>query len=72
MSGILIKAQVELDFNVNNEIKTSINLSKKLGDEPDTKERVLGEMIERQHKIEKVLTKKGMSFDDLLTLLKSK
>lgn len=65
------KALVLIDFDVNNDVKAEINRQKKLGADTITKEEQFGKMIEDQFRLEKLLKRKKMSFDELLTTLKA-
>ena len=57
-----------IDFEINEEIKTEVNRNKKLGG-TESKEQRLGKMVEERHKLDKALSKKKMSFAELLTFL---
>lgn len=65
------KTQIEIDFDVNNQIKNELNKSKKMGISEKTKEKHIGEMVERQHEIEKLLSKKGLNYSDLKSIIKN-
>lgn len=64
------KTQIEIDFDVNNQIKNELSKSKKMGISENTKEKHIGEMVERQHEIEKIMNKKGINHSELLTIIK--
>jgi len=64
------KTQIEIDFDVNNEIKNEISKSKKMGMSEKTKEKHIGEMVEKQHQLQKLMIKKGINHDELINLIK--
>lgn len=68
----LVKAQIEIDFEVNEDIKSDIARKRKLGTLEITKERHFGIMIENMVVLEKALLKKKMSYDELIKFLNTK
>lgn len=69
---LITKAQIELDFNVNSDIKNRVSLSRKLGNETDTKERLMGSMVEDMYSLEQMLKRKKLTMSDLITFINSK
>ena len=67
--SITVPCNVNVDFDVNEEIKTELSRSRKLGKEPPKKENHLGKMIEERHTLSKALTKNKMTFDELIHFL---
>lgn len=70
MTQTKIPVNAMLDATVNNEIRFEIKLKKKI--DPSTESAIdrFGIMIEKQHKLEKLLEKKKLTFEELLTNLK--
>lgn len=58
-----------IDFDINEEIKTEVNRAKKMGG-TESKEQKLGKMVEERHLLTKALSKKKMTFNELITFLK--
>ena len=72
MAALTTPAQVEIDFEVNQTIKNELALKRKKEGAGMKRERYLGIMIEQQFKLISILDKKKMTFEDLLTYLKTK
>lgn len=70
--AITVPCNVNVDFDVNEAIKSELGRSRKLGEEPPKKENFMGKMIEERHELNKILDKKKITFDELLTSLKAK
>jgi hypothetical protein len=66
---ITVPCNVNVDFDVNEEIKSELGRSRKLGEEPPKKETYMGKMIEERHLLSKALLKKQMTFNELITFL---
>jgi hypothetical protein len=64
------KAQVEIEFSVNQIIKNDVDVKRKFQASEITKERQMGLMVEERVKLQKFLDKNKMTFDELLTSLK--
>jgi len=64
------KAQVEIEFSVNQIIKNDVDVKRKFQSSEITKERQMGLMVEERVKLQKCLDKNKMTFDELLTSLK--
>jgi len=69
---LITKAQIELDFNVNSAIKNKVSLARKIGNITDTKERIMGSMVEDMHSLEQMLKRKKLTMSDLITFINSK
>lgn len=63
------KTQIEIDFDVNNKIKSEIAKQRKLGKIEVTKERHLGIMIEERQQLEHHLKTKKLTFKNFLDSL---
>lgn len=63
------KANVEMDFDINSEIKVKLAKERKLNENSVNKERAMGKMIEERHELEKALARKKMTFKDLINWL---
>lgn len=63
------KANVEMDFDINSEIKVKLAKERKLNENSVNKERAMGKMIEERHELEKTLARKKMTFKDLINWL---
>lgn len=59
----------EVDFEVNEKIKTKLALQKKLDEKPIDRKRYLGIMIEERFELDKALQNKKMSFIELINFL---
>lgn len=66
------KAQIEVDFDINETLRSEVNKKRKFENSEVTKERHVGLMVENQFKLQQILDKKKMTFDELLISLKSK
>lgn len=66
------KAQIEVDFDLNENIRTDVAKKRKFENSEVTKERHVGIMVENHCKLLAILEKKKISFDELLTNLKQK
>lgn len=64
------KAQIELEYIVNENLLKDIKRKRKFEGMTMTKERALGLMVEDHVKLQKALDKNKMTFDELLTSLK--
>jgi hypothetical protein len=64
------KAQVEIEFSVNQIIKNDVDVKRKFQSSEITKERQMGLMVEERVKLQKCLDKNKMTFDELLISLK--
>lgn len=69
MPKITATTNIILDFEINEEVKTSCNRDKKTGASDESKEVRLGRMVEERHQLDKALSKKKMTFSELLTFL---
>lgn len=69
---ILVPCNVNVDFDVNEEIKSELCRSRKLCEEPPKKENYMGKMIEERHELNKALSKKKMTFPELIKFLNGK
>lgn len=69
MSKVTTTTNIIIDFEINEEIKTSVNRDKKTGTSNESKEQRLGRMVEERHRLEKALSKKKMDFSELITFL---
>jgi len=59
----------EVDFEVNEKIKTQLALKKKLDEKPIDRKRHLGIMIEERFELDNALQNKKMSFNELIQFL---
>ena len=66
---ITTPVNAEVDFEVNEKIKTQLALKKKLDEKPIDRKRHLGIMIEERHELDNALQNKKMSFKELLHFL---
>lgn len=66
------KTQIEVDFDTNEALRSEVNKQRKFENSEITKERHIGIMVENQFKLQQLLQKKKMTFDDLLISLKAK
>lgn len=66
---ITTPVNAEVDFDVNENIKTKLALQKKLDEKPIDRKRYLGIMIEERFELDKALQNKKMSFKELINLL---
>lgn len=66
------KAQIEVDFDLNETLRSEVNKKRKFENSDITKERHVGLMVENHHKLMILLEKKKMTFDELLITLKQK
>lgn len=66
------KAQVEVDFNLNGQLRSEVLRQRKFEDKEITKERAMGRMIEERAQLEKALGLKKMTFTELITFLTKK
>lgn len=66
------KAQIEVDFDVNETLRSEVNKKRKFDNSYITKERHIGLMVENHCKLLSILDKKKLTFDELLIQLKHK
>jgi len=66
---ITTPVNAEVDFEVNEKIKTKLALQKKLDEKPIDRKRYLGIMIEERFELDKALQNKKMSFIELINFL---
>lgn len=66
---ITTPVNAEVDFEVNEKIKTKLALQKKLDEKPIDRKRYLGIMIEERFELDKALQNKKMSFKELINFL---
>lgn len=66
------KAQIEIDFDVNESLRTEVTKMRKFENAEITKERHVGLMVENHYKLLTLLEKKKLTFDELLINLKAK
>lgn len=66
---ITTPVNAEVDFEVNEKIKTKLALQKKLDEKPIDRKRYLGIMIEERFELDKALQNKKMSFKELIHFL---
>ena len=66
------KTPIEIDYDVKESIRTSVNKKRKFEGLEITQERYLGLMIEDLYKLLKILESKNMNFNDLFIILKKK
>lgn len=66
------KAQIEVDFDINETLRSEVNKKRKFDNSNITKERHIGLMVENHHKLLSILDKKKLTFDKLLIQLKQK
>jgi len=66
---ITTPVNAEVDFEVNEKIKTQLALKKKLDEKPIDRKRYLGIMIEERFELDKALQNKKMSFKELINFL---
>lgn len=66
---ITTPVNAEVDFDVNEKIKTQLALKKKLDEKPIDRKRHLGIMIEERFELDKALQNKKMSFKELIHFL---
>jgi hypothetical protein len=65
-----LAANIIIDYEIHNELKTELNKKRKLGQIKDeNNKRIYGRMIEERHKLEKALRTKKMNFSELLAFL---
>lgn len=65
-----LAANIIIDYEIHNELKTELNKKRKLGQIKDeNNKRIYGRMIEERHKLEKALRTKKMNFAELLAFL---
>lgn len=67
--SITVPCNVNVDFDVNESIKSELGRSRKLGEEPPRKEDYMGKMVEERYLLSKALEKKKMTFSELITFL---
>jgi hypothetical protein len=66
------KVQIEIDLDLNNEIKNDLFKKRKLKKTNLIKEKFLGEMIEERYVLEILLNFKGITFSQLMDELRFK
>ena len=66
---ITTPVNAEVDFEVNEKIKTKLALQKKRDEKPIDRKRYLGIMIEERFELDKALQNKKMSFKELINFL---
>jgi len=66
---ITTPVNAEVDFEVNEKIKTQLALKKKLDEKPIDRKRHLGIMIEERFELDNALQNKKMSFNELIQFL---
>lgn len=66
------KAQIEVDFDINESLRSEVKKKRKFDNSDITKERHIGLMVENHHKLLSILDKNKLTFDELLIQLKQK
>lgn len=72
MSKLTTPVLIQLDFHVNQEVKTKMALKRANKESDQTAQEAIAIMAEERHQLEKELVKKGWTFEELLHFLNKK